>query len=83
MFDRLLAMYGTSIKRTLTIQYRMHEKIMRFPSDALYEKKLTAAEGVSKRLLTDLPGVNTEEEICSEPVVFIDSAFQCCTQRGS
>jgi hypothetical protein len=35
LFDRLLALHGTSIKRMLTVQYRMHEKIMQFPSAEL------------------------------------------------
>jgi hypothetical protein len=35
LFDRLLALHGPAIKRMLTTQYRMHEKIMRFPSDEL------------------------------------------------
>lgn len=40
LFDRLLMIHGPGIKRMLTTQYRMHEKIMRFPSDELYESKL-------------------------------------------
>jgi DNA polymerase alpha-associated DNA helicase A len=32
LFDRLEKMYGTSIKRMLEIQYRMHNQICAFPS---------------------------------------------------
>ena len=39
----------------MTTQYRMHEKIMTFPSSALYENKLIAADAVKGRLLKDLP----------------------------
>ena len=73
LFDRLLAMYGPGIKRMLTVQYRMHEAIMRFPSDELYEGRLTAAEAVKERLLTDLEYEVTSTEDTSVPVVFWDT----------
>jgi DNA polymerase alpha-associated DNA helicase A len=73
LFDRLLAMHGEGIKRMLTTQYRMHENIMRFPSDELYGGKLIAAEGVKKRLLKDLPYEVQETEDTSEPLVFWDT----------
>ncbi|RDA85864.1 hypothetical protein CP532_4924 [Ophiocordyceps camponoti-leonardi (nom. inval.)] len=73
LFDRLLALHGPSIKRMLTTQYRMHEAIMRFPSDELYESKLVAAEAVKARLLRDLEyGVEDSDET-REPLVFIDT----------
>lgn len=73
LFDRLLALHGPEIKRMLTTQYRMHEKIMAFPSAELYESKLIAAEAVKSRLLKDLPyGVEATDET-SEPLVFIDT----------
>jgi DNA polymerase alpha-associated DNA helicase A len=73
LFDRLLALHGPSIKRMLTTQYRMHEKIMRFPSDELYESKLIAAEAVKDRLLKDLPYDVKETEDTQEPLVFWDT----------
>ncbi|OIW35059.1 DNA helicase [Coniochaeta ligniaria NRRL 30616] len=73
LFDRLLALHGPSIKRMLTTQYRMHEKIMRFPSDELYEGKLVAAEAVKDRLLRDLPYEVEANDETSEPLVFIDT----------
>lgn len=73
LFDRLLAMHGPSIKRMLTTQYRMHEKIMRFPSDELYEGKLIAGEDVKTRLLKDLPYDLEETEDTIEPLVFWDT----------
>ena len=73
LFDRLLALHGPSIKRMLTTQYRMHEKIMTFPSAELYEGKLVAAEGVKARLLKDLPyGVSDTDET-REPLIFLDT----------
>ncbi|KAH6625354.1 DNA helicase-like protein [Boeremia exigua] len=73
LFDRLLALHGPSIKRMLTTQYRMHEAIMRFPSDALYESQLMAAESVKARLLTGLPYDVQETEDTKEPLVFWDT----------
>ncbi|TKA83311.1 hypothetical protein B0A55_00597 [Friedmanniomyces simplex] len=73
LFDRLLALHGPTLKRMLTTQYRMHETIMAFPSQALYENKLLAAEAVKTRLLTDLPYAVQETEDTREPVVFWDT----------
>jgi DNA polymerase alpha-associated DNA helicase A len=73
LFDRLLKMHGSEIKRMLKIQYRMHEKIMRFPSDELYESKLEAAEAVKARLLTGLPYDVEENEDTIEPLIFFDT----------
>jgi DNA polymerase alpha-associated DNA helicase A len=73
LFDRLLALHGPSIKRMLTTQYRMHEKIMRFPSDELYDSKLIAADFVKDRLLKDLKYDVQDTEDTQEPLVFWDT----------
>ncbi|KAL4782182.1 P-loop containing nucleoside triphosphate hydrolase protein [Aspergillus varians] len=73
LFDRLLSMHGPGIKRMLTTQYRMHEKIMQFPSGELYEAKLLAAESVKSRLLKDLPYEVQETDDTKEPLVFWDT----------
>ncbi|TQS31744.1 hypothetical protein Golomagni_07968, partial [Golovinomyces magnicellulatus] len=73
LFDRLLALHGPSIKRMLTTQYRMNEKIMRFPSDELYDSKLIAADSVKDRLLKDLDYEVADTEDTNEPLVFIDT----------
>ncbi|KAI1103334.1 DNA helicase [Jackrogersella minutella] len=73
LFDRLLKLHGPAIKRMLTTQYRMHEKIMRFPSDELYEGKLVAAEAVKERLLRDLEYEVEDTEDTGEPVIFMDT----------
>ncbi|KAK1830047.1 P-loop containing nucleoside triphosphate hydrolase protein [Podospora conica] len=73
LFDRLLALHGPEIKRMLTTQYRMHEAIMRFPSDTLYGGKLVAADAVKARLLADLPYPVQRTDDTTEPVVFIDT----------
>ena len=73
LFDRLLALHGPSIKRMLTTQYRMHEKIMEFPSHELYEGKLIAADHVKARLLKDLPYEVEDTDDTREPLVFYDT----------
>ncbi|KAM3579924.1 hypothetical protein VKS41_007642 [Umbelopsis sp. WA50703] len=73
LFDRLLAMHGTSIKKMLKVQYRMHQSIMQFPSYELYEGELTADPSVAERLLSDLESVE-EVDDTGVPVVFIDTA---------
>ncbi|ETN43672.1 uncharacterized protein HMPREF1541_02831 [Cyphellophora europaea CBS 101466] len=73
MFDRLLELYGGDIKRLLKVQYRMHERIMRFPSDELYDGKLVAADGVEARLLKDLNYEVEDTDDTREPLVFYDT----------
>ena len=73
LFDRLLTLHGPGIKRMLTTQYRMHEKIMRFPSDELYDSHLIAAPAVANRLLTALPYEVQETDDTTEPLVFYDT----------
>lgn len=73
LFDRLLSLHGPSIKKMLTTQYRMHEKIMEFPSQAMYESRLKAAESVKTRLLKDLEYGVEETDDTTEPLVFWDT----------
>ncbi|KAJ7201078.1 P-loop containing nucleoside triphosphate hydrolase protein, partial [Mycena pura] len=79
LFDRLEKMYGTSIKRMLQVQYRMHSDICAFPSATLYASKLTSAPSVASHLLCDLPETHADstddaKEILATPVVFFDTA---------
>ncbi|KAK5095142.1 hypothetical protein LTS08_008304 [Lithohypha guttulata] len=73
MFDRLLNEHGEGIKRLLNTQYRMHETIMRFPSDQLYGGKLLAAESVKARLLKDLEYGVEDTEDTRESLVYYDT----------
>lgn len=73
LFDRLLILHGPSIKRMLTTQYRMHERIMRFPSDEMYDSRLLADSSVESRLLTTLPYPVQETDDTREPLVFWDT----------
>ena len=73
LFDRLLSLHGASIKRMLTTQYRMHERIMKFPSDEMYDSKLIAADTVKDRLLKDLPYEVQDTDDTREALVFYDT----------
>ena len=73
LFDRLLKLHGPSIKRMLTTQYRMHETIMQFPSAALYDSELKAADSVKARRLKDLEYEVLENEDTSAPLMFYDT----------
>lgn len=73
LFDRLLSLHGAKLKRMLTTQYRMHETIMQFPSQALYDDKLIAADTVKLRLLKDLPYSVQGTDNTVEPLVFWDT----------
>ena len=73
LFSRLLSLHGPSIKRLLNTQYRMHETIMSFPSQELYEGKLIAADSVKARLLKDLPYPVQDTDDTREPLVFWDT----------
>ncbi|KAK3178553.1 hypothetical protein OEA41_000690 [Lepraria neglecta] len=73
LFSRLLTLHGPSIKHMLTTQYRMHEKIMRFPSDAMYDSALIAAPSVAGRLLTTLLYPVEDTDDTREPLIFCDT----------
>ncbi|BFZ58095.1 hypothetical protein PYCC9005_005153 [Savitreella phatthalungensis] len=81
LFERLLTLHGDGIKRLLSVQYRMHERICEFPSRALYGGELVAGEGVAHRLLSDLPRV-METEDTMEPVVLIDTQGDVCPENA-
>eukprot|EP00041_Stephanoeca_diplocostata_P038735 m.1547909 g.1547909 ORF g.1547909 m.1547909 type:complete len:1164 (+) comp25262_c1_seq4:305-3796(+) len=57
----------------LDTQYRMHDAIMRWSSDFVYDARLLAGAAVAQRLLCQLPGVTTDENT-SAPLVFVDTA---------
>jgi hypothetical protein len=55
LFERLIAAHGDAVKVTLAEQHRMNERIMRFPSDALYAGALRAHPAVAAHALDDAP----------------------------
>ncbi len=73
LFERLVGMYGNKITRRLTVQYRMHEAIMEFPSREFYDGQLIADPSVATHRLADLPHV-ADVEATRKVIEFIDTA---------
>lgn len=73
LFDRLKDLLPANVQTLLRVQYRMHESIMRFPSDEFYEGKLIADESVAKHVASELPGV-AATPLTSKPVTYVDTA---------
>jgi len=73
LMERLINDLGSGISRRLTVQYRMHEAIMGFSSDAFYDSSLAADASVQSHLLSDLPEV-VPGPPTSAPLRFIDTA---------
>ena len=55
LFERLVEAHGGAVAVTLAEQHRMHEAIMRFPSEALYGGRLRAHPAAAGRALDDAP----------------------------
>ncbi|XP_044125876.1 DNA-binding protein SMUBP-2 [Bufo gargarizans] len=73
LMERVIEKYGDRVVRMLTVQYRMHDRIMQWASRALYSGKLESHSSVAHHLLKDLPGVAVTEET-SIPLLLIDTA---------
>jgi len=71
--ERLTHRWGERVTRRLDVQYRMHEAIMTFPSDELYDGTLLADDSVKGHLLCQIPGI-ASTELTTAPVTFIDTA---------
>ncbi len=92
LFERLLSIYGDKIIHVLNVQYRMNEKIMKFPNMVFYGNEIFTAEDVKNITLSDFPlkfknGEDIITRACNPdlPVVFIDTIGQCPekTKTGS
>lgn len=73
LFDRLKDILPANLQTLLRVQYRMHESIMKFPSEQFYEGKLIAHESVAKHTADEIPGV-ASTPLTSKPVTYIDTA---------
>ncbi|XP_058925286.1 DNA-binding protein SMUBP-2 [Kogia breviceps] len=62
LMERLAEGHGARSVRMLSVQYRMHQAIARWASEALYHGQLTTHPSVAGHLLRDLPGVAATEE---------------------
>jgi superfamily I DNA and/or RNA helicase len=73
LMQRLIARESDEVFRRLTVQYRMHQSIMRFSSDIFYDHSLVADASVKSHRLCDLHGV-AESPLTTDPIEFIDTA---------
>ena len=73
LMERLVDLYDSAVARQLTVQYRMHEQIMRFSSEEFYQSSLIAHASVEQHRLSDLPGVKSNK-MTDTPLAFIDTA---------
>ncbi|XP_033095594.1 DNA-binding protein SMUBP-2-like [Anneissia japonica] len=73
LMERVLDLHGDSVMRMLSVQYRMNDDIMRWPSEQLYDGKLLSHESVSDHLLKDLAHVAETEDTCI-PLLLVDTA---------
>lgn len=89
LFERLVEREGEKITEMLRVQYRMHEKIMNFPSEQFYDGNLEADPAVEKHTLADL-GFQFEggsDLLINKalnpdwPVVFIDTELLQAPER--
>lgn len=80
LMERLVDLWGETISRRITTQYRMHEQIMRFSSDEFYESSLVAADSVAAHLLSDLPNVGATP-LTQSPIRFVDTAGSSCDEQ--
>ena len=80
MMERLVGRWDNLATRQLTVQYRMHHKIMEFPSEHFYHDSLIADPSVANHSLGDLPIFNAES-IGSEPVLFVDTSGADWTEQ--
>lgn len=78
LFERMLEIYDSEIKKKLNIQYRMNKDIMEFSSQKFYQGDLKAAEQVSNHKIKSIDSNNTDTVVkkACEPekvITFIDT----------
>ncbi|KAG1685431.1 hypothetical protein DVH05_008369 [Phytophthora capsici] len=77
LFDRITSYENTkNIVKLLDTQYRMHEDISEWSSQAMYKGELKSFEGVAKRKLHELPHVNisNDDELLDATLLLLDTA---------
>jgi predicted DNA helicase len=80
LFERLATRHGEQVVRMLQVQYRMHEALMRFPSESMYGGKLRAAPEVAARSLAEQPGM-LADPLRPGPWHFIDTSGKGYAER--
>jgi predicted DNA helicase len=80
-FERLAAHWQEQVTRMLTVQYRMHEQLIAFPSQSMYQNRLQTSASVKGRTLEQLPGVVPDPERAG-PWIFLDMAGTGCAENA-
>ncbi|KAL8229878.1 hypothetical protein R6Q57_014778 [Mikania cordata] len=75
LFERLAVMYGDEVMSMLTVQYRMHEQIMSWSSNELYNSKIKAHASVAGHTLYELEGV--QKSSAAEPTLLLVDIAGC------
>ena len=75
LMERQVALHGEAAVRMLCTQYRMHELIQQWPSEALYAGRLEAAPLVRRHRLPQLEGV--QETMESGPTLLLVDTAGC------
>lgn len=74
LFERLAEQPTTAdAGRMLTVQYRMHARVMGWSSATFYDGRLEAAPAVARHRLVDLPDI-ASNAWTEEPLCFLDTA---------
>jgi predicted DNA helicase len=60
LFERLVDEYGSGVRSLLTVQYRMHEKIMAFSNEQFYDGAMVSSPKVVDHTLDDLSSYHPE-----------------------
>ncbi|SMP39566.1 DNA helicase, putative [Neorhodopirellula lusitana] len=73
LMQRLVHRFGEPVYKRLSVQYRMHESIMRFSSDHFYDGSLVADASVRSHRLCDLSHVESTP-LTETSLLWIDTA---------
>ncbi|XP_011075212.2 DNA-binding protein SMUBP-2 [Sesamum indicum] len=75
LFERLTDLYGDDVTSMLTVQYRMHELIMNWSSEELYDGKIKAHSSVAAHTLYELEDVKKSSS--AEPTLLLVDIAGC------
>lgn len=73
MLEQLVAHFGDTVTRQLSVQYRMHRQIMDFSNREFYDSSLIADESVATHLLRDLK-LTAHDPLVTSACTFVDTA---------
>lgn len=69
LFEKFIKKYPNK-KQLLNVQYRMNEKLMKFPNSEFYNDELICDEDVKDNIIDNIPN----DPYLSSPLVFIDTS---------